>query len=62
MTYGLVLKLHPNNHPDPLSPSEEIQQKSVDKTGGVTETKVVERDSRVMHLFFFPQQDKVTPN
>ena len=38
IVYGFGLKLRPNNHPDPLSPSEEIQQKSVDKTG-VTENE-----------------------
>ena len=42
MIYGLVLKLHRNNHPDQLSLSEEIHvlHKSVDKTG------VTENDSR----------------
>ena len=38
--------LHPNNHPDLVSPSKDIYNKnSVDKTGA-TETKVVEPDSR----------------
>ena len=58
MIYGLVLKLHLNNHPDPLSPSEEIQHKSGDKTVGTLKTTVIERDSHVIHHLFCQHDNK----
>ena len=48
-----MLKLHANNHHDPLSLSEDNKENSVDKTG-VTEN---ERDSHVTHHIFLLLDD-----